>query len=97
MRKYIKGLENEKKSTHYKDLIRAKKDDGTFDKIKKAESLRGKISITPTDSTKAIAIQLYKSLEPTLYLEPHKKLQERVEDIKQMKAHIRQSGRPPTH
>lgn len=85
MRKYIKGLETEKKTSHYKDLIRAKKYDGTFDMIKKAESLRGKISITPMDSTKAIAIELYKSLEPTLYLEPHKKLQERVREIQDMK------------
>ena len=67
MRKYREALEAENKTNHYQRLIDQKKDDGTFDKIKKAENLRGKITIRPTNPEKVVALEAYKSLEPILY------------------------------
>ena len=78
-------------------MIQEKKDDGTFFKIKRAEQLRGKITIGPTDPRKATELDCYKSLEPILYLEPHKKLLEKIEYIKNIKEKIINENRPPTN
>ena len=74
-----------------------KKEDGTLDKIKKAEGLRGKIINPPTNSTKVILFNCYKTLTEILYLEPHKKLQERVIEITRMKRAIIDEARAPTN
>ena len=54
MRKYREAIEKETKNSAYQVLIDRKKDDGTFDKIKQAENLRGKITIRPTNPEKVI-------------------------------------------
>ena len=81
MRKYRQAIEKDTKQVEYAALIEKKKDDGTFFKIKRAEQLRGKIAVSPTDPNKVMELSCYKSLEPILYLEPHKKLQEDIERI----------------
>ena len=74
MRKYRHAIVKNENQLAYNKLIQQKKDDGTFFKIKKAEKLRGQVNIGPTDPRKATELDLYKSLEPILYLEPHRKL-----------------------
>ena len=41
MRKYRDAINKNQKEVEYNDLIRVKKIDGTLDKIKRAEELRG--------------------------------------------------------
>ena len=79
MRKYREAMNRDVKADDYKALIQQKKNDGTFYEIKKAERLRGKLTVRPTFPTKLMEINCYKSLEPVLYLEPHKKLQKRID------------------
>lgn len=72
------------------------KEDGTFEKIKKAESLRGKIVTRPTDSSKAALLNCYKTLEEIIFLEPHKKLQEEVFEVQKIKQALDEEGRAPS-
>lgn len=97
MRKYREAMTRDVKADEYRALIQEKKDDGTFQQIKRAEALRGKITVSPTFPSKVMEINCYKSLEPVLYLEPHKKLQERIDKIKQIKDSVKEEGRPPTN
>ena len=82
MRKYRDAINKTVKEAEYNDLIRIKKKDGTFDKIKRSEQLRGQLQgLKPTDPVKIIELKLFESLAPILYLEPHRKLQDRVARI----------------
>lgn len=81
MRKYREAITKNTKQEEYNALIQEKKDDGTFFKIKRAEKLRGQITVGPSDPRKLIELNCYKSLEPILFLEPHKKLLEKIEFI----------------
>ena len=95
MRKYRQALEADEKSKGYAALIFEKKRDGTFDKIKRAEKLRGQVKVAPTDPKKVMEVTCYKSLEPILFLEPHKELIERIDKIKKIKKRITDEGRAP--
>ena len=96
MRKYRLAIIKDEKQVAYENLIRVKRNDGTLDKIKRAEQLRGKITTNPTNPMKVVELASYKTLEPILFLEPHKHLQKRVDKIANMKARIKDEGRPPT-
>lgn len=96
MRKYKQAMQVDPKKVQYAKLIDEKKEDGTFYKIKRAEQLRGKILTQPTDPKKKIELSCYKSLEPILFLEPHKKLNERIENIRTIRETIANENRSPT-
>jgi len=71
------------KATEYKKYIKENiRETGLYDKIKKAEALKGTSKGDPVNPEKHISIQLYKSLDKTLYKEAHLDLLKRLKEIK---------------
>ena len=60
MKKYKEAREKAQKVNHYAEVIRRIRDDGSLEKIKRAEGLKGKITVTPTDPKRLIEIGAFK-------------------------------------
>lgn len=97
MKKYRDALTKTEKQQQYNALIKAMDADGNLDKIKRADQLKGKLNVRPTDPKKVIELNMYKSLEPILYLEPHKKLLRYINKIATLKARIIEENRAPSN
>ena len=97
MKKYRNIIQKDRKEQKYNALIYEKIKDGTLAKIKRAEDLKGKLTVRPTDPKKLIELNLYASLEPILYLDPHKKLIKYINKVSGIKQSLTNENRPPTN
>ena len=67
MKKYTEKKIREDKEINYRTIISRIRDDGSLKMIQRAESLKGRITATPTYTPRLIEIRAFQDIEPILY------------------------------